>query len=86
MRRDMRLVQRRRVENRVRAINAPRHAGAVNYRPDLVGERPGDDVEPDRFASHLAQRAHQRFAQMPRTAGDKNGHGRANPGSDCLRL
>ena len=30
MRRDMRLVQRRRVENRVRAINAARHAGAVN--------------------------------------------------------
>ena len=64
MRRDMGLVQRRGVEDRVGAVDAARDASAVGDRPDLVGERPGNDVEPQRRAARRAQHAHQRFAEM----------------------
>ena len=51
MGRDMRLVQRRRVEDRISAVHAAGDAGAVGDRADLVGERPGNEVEPDRRAA-----------------------------------
>ena len=74
MRRDMGLVQRRGVEDRVGAVDAAGDASAVGDRADLAGERPGNDVETHRRAARRAKRAHQRLAEMPRTAGDENGH------------
>ena len=62
---DMRLVQRRGVEDRVGAVDAARDAGAVGDRADLVGERPRQDIEPNRRTARGAQRAHERFAEMP---------------------
>ena len=64
MRRDMGLVQRRGVKDRVGAVHAASDASAVGDRPDLVGERPGNDVEPQRRAARRAQHAHERFAEM----------------------
>ena len=61
---DMRLVQRRGVEDRVGAVDAAGDAGEVGDRADLVGERPGDEVESDRRTARGPQRAHERFAQM----------------------
>ena len=65
MGRDMRFVQRRRVEDHINALHGARDRGAVGDRADRVGERSGNDVEADRVASGVAQSAHQRFAQMP---------------------
>ena len=56
------------------AGQAARDKRPVGDRPDDVGEGPGNDVEPDGLAPCPAQRAHQRFAEMPRTSGDENGH------------
>ena len=61
----MRLVQGRGVEHRVDALHAARDQGAVDDRADLVGERSGNDVEAEGGTARRAQRAHQRFAQMP---------------------
>ena len=51
MRRDMRLMQSRRVEDRVDAFHRARDRNAVGDRGDLVGERSGNHVEPDRGAA-----------------------------------
>ena len=73
MRRDMRLMQRRRVNDDADALHRARDRGAVGDRGDLVGERPRNDVEPDSGAARRAKRAHQGFAHVPRTAGDELG-------------
>ncbi len=80
MGRDMRLVQRRGMEDRIDALHGARDQGAVGDRADLVGERSGNDVEADRRAAIRAQTAHQGFAEMPRTAGDEHGHCCDDPG------
>ena len=80
MGRDMGFMQRRGVENRVDAAHGARDPRPVGDRADLVGERSGRDVEPDGRAAARAQSAHERFAQMPRTAGDEHCHCCANSG------
>ena len=72
---DMRLVQRRRVQDRSDPSHRARDDGAVGDRADDVRERRGEDVEPYRLATRRAKRAHQRFAEVARTSGDENGHG-----------
>ena len=76
---DMRLVQRRRVQNRVDAGHRATHAGPVDDGPDDVGEVGGDDVEADRSPPVVAQRANQRFAEMAGASGHENCHNRVDP-------
>ena len=64
MRRDMGLVQRRGVEDRVDALHAARDASAVGDRPDLVGERPGNEVEPKRGRPDAPSTRIKRLAEM----------------------
>ena len=77
VRADMRLVQGRSVQDRVDPVHAARDKGPVGDRPDNVGERTRNDIETDDVAPCAAQGPHQRFAEMPRTSGDENGHGRS---------
>ena len=74
MRCDMWLMQGRDVQHRINALHAARDRRAVADRRDHIGERSRDDVETDRFAAVRTQGAHQRFTQMPGTAGDEHGH------------
>ena len=75
-RRDMRLVQRRRVQDRPRrppCARATSDRSAIEPTTSVNG--PGTTSSPTASRPALAQRAHQRFAEMPRTSGDENGHG-----------
>ena len=83
MRRDMRFMQCRGMKDGVREAHDARGAGPVDDRADLVRERTGKDVEPDRLLAFLAERAHQRFAQMPGAPRHEKGHWRE--GSPCRR-
>ena len=64
MGRDMGLMQRRGMEDRVNALHGARDGRAIRDRGDFVGERSGNDVDADPRAARRAQSAHQRFAQM----------------------
>src|SRR5208337_3644109 len=74
VRRDMRLVQRRRMQDFIDPAHAARDRPPIGDRRDDVGERPRRDVEPDRRPPGAAQGAHQRLAEMARTPGDEDGH------------
>jgi hypothetical protein len=74
MRADVRLVQRRRVDDGV---------GALHRRADdrAIGDRAGDrgvgrleDVQPHHLVAVAAEDADERFAEMPRAAGDQHLH------------
>jgi hypothetical protein len=47
--RDVGLLERGRVDDRLHAFEAPAHKVAVKERPDSVLERRGDEVEPEGF-------------------------------------
>ena len=74
VRADVRLVQRRGVQDRVDALQAAAHERAVGDRSDLGRERAVEDVEPHHVAPVGAQHAHQRLAEMPRAAGHQDPH------------
>jgi hypothetical protein len=65
---DMRLVQRRRVQNRVDAGHVSLHEGSVGDRSDLAGERRLCNIQPDDLVRRRLERPHQRFTEMSRAA------------------
>ena len=71
---DVRLVQRRRVQDGLHAGHAaPDHARSA-MEPTALGVGGRQQIETDRFVPLLAQRPHQGFAEVPRAAGDQQPH------------
>jgi hypothetical protein len=64
VRRDVRLVKRRRVQHGVDTLHAAANEGTVGNRADSVGERRRGDIGAASGVAMPRQDAHQRFAEM----------------------
>ncbi len=72
MRRDMRLVQRGGMQDRIDAMHRVRNECPIDDRPDEIRIRRGKDIDADRTMRRRAQGAHQRFAEMTGASGDED--------------
>jgi hypothetical protein len=72
VRADVRLVQRRRVHDGAYPGQRRTDRGPVGHRRDDVGERRWQHVDPGDVATLVAQRPHERLAEMAGAAGDQD--------------
>jgi hypothetical protein len=77
MRGHVRLVQRGRVQHGLDAGHAAAHERPVDDGTDVMRERRGVEVDADRLVPRAGQRAHERFAEMPRAPRDQYSHPKA---------
>ena len=68
------LVQRRRVQDGVDAVERAPHELAVGDRADQRRVGRGQDVEPDDVGAVGGEHAAERFAEVTRAAGDQDAH------------
>lgn len=70
----MRLVKRGSVDDRIYALQAALHEGAIHDRADQIGELRLEQVNTDDLGAFAAQRAEKSLSEMPRATGDQDSH------------
>src|SRR5579872_7482379 len=83
MGRDVRLVKRRGMQHGPDPAQAVREKRAIGDRADTIRPRRALQIDPHRRPGTRAQRSHERFAEMSRTACDQYRHRLTEPPSAC---